>query len=137
MPPRAAARTHAGRGTRGHRDVFGGRVGRAFVFSIPDWGQSPFAAGQDRARIGAEIDQFNAAARQGCQALGIAFVDITPATRAAAGDHTQFTPDWLHYSGSQMQRWAQLALPVVQAALKTPQNGRALAVIVVRHYSGF
>lgn len=101
-------------------DLAGSRAGRVFVLSIPDWGQSPFAAGQDRARIGAEIDQFNAVARQECQALGIAFVDITPATRAAAGDNTQFTRDGLHYSGAQMRRWAQLALPVVQAALKTP-----------------
>lgn len=96
------------------------RPGRVLVLSIPDWGQAPFAAGQDRARIGAEIDQFNAAARQECQVQGIAFVDITPASRAAAGDNTQFVRDGLHYSGAHMQRWAQLALPALEAALKTP-----------------
>ena len=98
----------------------GNRSGRVFVLSIPDWGQSPFAAGRDRARIGAEIDLFNDVARQECQALNITFVDITPFTRAAAGDNTQFARDGLHYSSPQMRRWAQQALPIAQAALKTP-----------------
>jgi lysophospholipase L1-like esterase len=96
----------------------GNRPQRVVVLSIPDWGQSPFASGQDRARIGGEIDQFNAAARQECQSLGIAFIDITPLSRAAAGDNSQFTRDGLHYSGIQMGRWAQLVLPTVEAVLK-------------------
>ncbi|HEX8504125.1 MAG TPA: SGNH/GDSL hydrolase family protein [Hymenobacter sp.] len=94
------------------------RPGRVLVLSIPDWGQSPFANGQDRARIGAEIDQFNAVARQECQAVGVSFVDITPITRGAAGDENQFTRDRLHYSGPHMRRWAEQALLVVEAAVK-------------------
>lgn len=94
------------------------RPGRVFVLSIPDWGQSPFAEGEDRARIGADIDQFNTAAKAECQLAGVAFVDITPLSRAAAGDASQFTRDGLHYSGPQMRRWAEAALPVVQAAVK-------------------
>ncbi len=96
----------------------GNQPGRVVVLSIPDWGQSPFAAGQDHARIGAAIDQFNAAAQQECQQAHVAFVNITPLTRAAAGDARQFAPDGLHYSGPQMRRWAEAALPTVQAALK-------------------
>lgn len=95
----------------------GGRAGRVLVLSIPDWGQSPYAQGQNRTQIGAEIDQFNQVARQECQRAGIAFVDITPLTRAAAGDATQFAPDRLHYSGAQMRRWAALALPVAENLL--------------------
>ncbi|HEX8328779.1 MAG TPA: SGNH/GDSL hydrolase family protein [Hymenobacter sp.] len=94
------------------------RPGRVIVLSIPDWGQSPFANGQDRARIGAEIDQFNAVARQECQAVGVSFIDITPITRGAAGDDAQFTRDRLHYSGEHMRRWADQALFVVEAAVK-------------------
>ena len=93
----------------------GGRAGRVVVLSIPDWGQTPFAAGRDRARIAQEIDQFNAAAQAECQQAGVAYVDITPLTRAAAGDATQFTPDGLHYTGAQMRRWAEKALPVVKS----------------------
>lgn len=96
----------------------GGQPGHVVVLSIPDWGQSPFAQGRDRDRIGREIDQFNAVAQDECRQAGIACVDITPATRAAAGDAAQFTADGLHYTGPQMQQWAQQALPVVQGLLK-------------------
>jgi lysophospholipase L1-like esterase len=98
----------------------GGRAGRVVVLSIPDWGQSPFAQGQDRARIGREIDEFNAVARQECQQAGIAYVDITDLSRDASGDATQFAPDGLHYSGRQMQQWAQRVLPVATQLLQTP-----------------
>lgn len=95
----------------------GGRAGRVVVLSIPDWGQTPFAAGgdHDQATIGPEIDQFNAAAQAECQRAGVAFVPITDLTRAAAG---QFTEDGLHYTGPQMRQWAARALPVVQRLLK-------------------
>lgn len=98
----------------------GGQPQRVVVLSIPDWGQSPFAArqGRDPARTAAEIDRFNAVARNECQQAGIAFVDITPLTRAAAGDATQFTRDGLHYAGLHLRQWAAQALPVVQTLLK-------------------
>ncbi len=98
----------------------GGRPGRVFVLSIPDWGQSPFGQqqGRDPARIGAEIDQFNAVAQDECRQAGIAYVDITPLTRTAAGNAAQFTRDGLHYSGPEMRQWAELALPVVRGLLQ-------------------
>jgi lysophospholipase L1-like esterase len=98
----------------------GGRAGRVVVLSIPDWGQSPFAQGRNRAQIGREIDQFNAVAQQECARTGIAYVDITALSRGAADDATQFADDGLHYSGRQMAQWAQQALPVVKALLKNP-----------------
>ena len=98
----------------------GGRPERVFVLSIPDWGQSPYGQRQSRdpATIAAEIDQFNAVAQDECRQARIAYVDITPETRAAVGDASQFTRDGLHYAGSQMRRWAEKALPMVQAVLK-------------------
>ncbi|RZK92156.1 MAG: SGNH/GDSL hydrolase family protein [Hymenobacter sp.] len=98
----------------------GGQAGRIFVLSIPDWGQTPFAEKEDRApaQIAHEIDQFNAVAQAECQAAGVAFVDITDLTRAAAGDAHQFTDDGLHYTGPQMRQWAARALPVVQGLLQ-------------------
>ncbi|MGI4740401.1 MAG: SGNH/GDSL hydrolase family protein [Janthinobacterium lividum] len=95
----------------------GGRARHVVVLSIPDWGQTPFAAGRDRAQIGREIDQFNLAAHEECQHADVAFVDITPLTRAAAGATSQFTADGLHYTGPQMRQWAALAWPVVQPLL--------------------
>lgn len=92
----------------------GSRADRVFVLSIPDWGGSPYAAGRDKARITRDIDQFNAITRDECQKLNVAFVDITPITRQAAGDNTQFANDGLHYSGKQMKLWAEKALPVAK-----------------------
>jgi lysophospholipase L1-like esterase len=97
----------------------GGHPNRVFVLSIPDWGQSPFARQQRQfpARIGPEIDAFNATAQDECRQAGVAYINITPQTRAAAGDASQFARDGLHYSGAQMRQWAQLALPTVRALL--------------------
>ena len=96
----------------------GGKASRVFVLSIPDWGVSPFAAGEDKTRVSREIDQFNAIAQEECQKAGIAYVDITSLSRSAAGDNSQFASDGLHYSGRQMKQWAEKALPVAQALLK-------------------
>ncbi|ARK09075.1 SGNH/GDSL hydrolase family protein [Fibrivirga algicola] len=96
----------------------GNRPGRVVVLSIPDWGASPFAAGRDRSMIAGQIDAFNAVARQECEKANVAYVDITPLTRQAAGDATQFADDGLHYSGKQMKLWAEKALPIAEAMLK-------------------
>ena len=96
----------------------GGQPRHVVVLSIPDWGVTPFAHDRNQARIAQEIDQFNAVAHEECQHADVAFVDITPFTRSATGDESQFTADGLHYTGAQMQQWAQRALPVVQQQLR-------------------
>jgi lysophospholipase L1-like esterase len=96
----------------------GGQAKHVVVLSIPDWGQSPYALGRDQARIATEIDQFNAVAHEECQHADVAFVDITPSTRSAAGDVRQFTTDGLHYTGAQMRHWAEQTLPIVDKLLR-------------------
>ncbi|MDQ2793901.1 MAG: GDSL-type esterase/lipase family protein [Bacteroidota bacterium] len=95
----------------------GGRPKHVVVLSVPDWGQSPYGQhqGRDVAIIAAEIDQFNAVAQNECRLAGVAYVNITPLTRAAAGSSRQFARDGLHYSGPQMRQWAEQVLPVVQS----------------------
>lgn len=95
----------------------GGKTAHVFVLSIPDWSASPFAADRDKAKIGSEIDLFNSISKEECQKAGIAFVDITPISRSAAGDPGQFAADGLHYSGRQMKQWAGKALPVAKELL--------------------
>lgn len=95
----------------------GNKASSVFVLSIPDWGRSPFAARQNQAAIASAIDQFNTIAKDECQQLGVAFVDITPMTRSVADDHTQFAADGLHYSGRQMLKWAERARPDVTQLL--------------------
>jgi lysophospholipase L1-like esterase len=96
----------------------GGQPRQVVVLSIPDWGVTPFAHDRNQPQIAREIDQFNLTAHEECQHADVAFVDITPLTRAAADIENQFTADGLHYTGAQMQQWATLALPVVQQRLR-------------------
>jgi lysophospholipase L1-like esterase len=92
-----------------------GRAARVIMLSTPDWGVMPFAEGRDRAKIAAEIDEFNSVAQLEAVRLGVNWVDVTSASR-------DVQPGWvagdgLHPSGSQYAAWAALALPVAQAAL--------------------
>ncbi|MFD2573507.1 SGNH/GDSL hydrolase family protein [Spirosoma soli] len=96
----------------------GGKPGRVFVLSIPDWGVSPFAQGRNQRQISGEIDAFNAIAKEESQKAGVSYVDITPLTRKAAGDSKQFADDGLHYSGQQMRLWAEAALPIAKTLLE-------------------
>lgn len=57
-------------------------------------------------------------AQDECRQAGVAFIDITALTRAAAGHRDQFTPDGLHYARAQMRGWAERARPIVQALLQ-------------------
>lgn len=100
----------------------GGRADRVLVLSIPDWGVTPFAAasGRDRGVIAAELDAFNAAARVACRAAGVAFVDITPVSRARGHEPEMLAADGLHPSAAMYALWAQLALPVARDLL-TPR----------------
>jgi len=96
----------------------GGQPRHVVVLSIPDWGRAPFAADHDRAQIAQEIDQFNQAAHEECQHADVAFVDITPLTRAALDAASSFVADCLHYTAEHMRQWVALALPVVQQLLR-------------------
>lgn len=97
----------------------GDRAGRVIVLSIPDWGVTPFAAADARGavRIGAEIDAFNAAAREICAIRGVAFVDITPVSRERGGEPVMLADDGLHPSASMYAEWTRLALPAARKLL--------------------
>ena len=95
----------------------GGDARRVLVLSIPDWGVMPFAEGRDRARIAAEIDQFNAINREETSRAGARYVDVTPVSREATGNSALVAGDGLHPSGAQYKRWAELALPAALAAI--------------------
>jgi len=89
---------------------------RVFVLSIPDWGVTAFGqqSGRDVAQIAAELDAYNAAARDLCAIEKVAWVDITTFSRAFPN---QVASDGLHPSGEQYGLWANEAWPAVQAAL--------------------
>jgi lysophospholipase L1-like esterase len=96
----------------------GNRTHRVFVLSIPDYSATPFVAEDNKARVHAEIDAFNAINKEITLQRNIAYIDITPLTRKAATDATLLASDKLHYSGIQHQQWAELLAPVMKKSLE-------------------
>lgn len=90
---------------------------KVIVLSIPDWGKTPFARGQDTQKIASEIDAFNNVAKEECKKLNIVFIDITEITRKNT-DTSMFAIDGLHYSGKMHRLWAMEALKTVGDILK-------------------
>jgi lysophospholipase L1-like esterase len=76
------------------------------LFSIPDWGVSPFAADRDRVAIAAEIDAFNAVIQTISIKTVCPFINWTGLTRTFAGQSAAFAPDGLHPSATQYAAWA-------------------------------
>lgn len=99
----------------------GGDASRVLVLSIPDWGVTPFARAQQRdaAQVAREIDAYNAAAREACERAGVAFVDITTASRDGGGAAAMLVEDALHPSGAMHARWVDAAFPVARDLLGT------------------
>lgn len=90
----------------------GGTPAHVMVLSIPDWSVTPFAAGEDQAKIAAEIDAFNAINREEAQKANAHYVDVTPNSRAAADHPALIAADGLHPSGKMYKAWAELTLPI-------------------------
>ncbi|MBF6025332.1 SGNH/GDSL hydrolase family protein [Lysobacter niastensis] len=96
-----------------------GRADRVLVLSIPDWGVTPFVktTQQKPETIAAELDAYNAAALSVCDARGVAFVDITPASREHGAETEMLAEDGLHPSAAMYTLWTQQALPVARTLL--------------------
>ena len=90
---------------------------KVIVLSIPDWGKTPFAKGQDTQKIASEIDAFNNVAKEECKKLNIVFINITEITRKNT-DTSMFAIDELHYSGKVHRLWAMEALKTAGDILK-------------------
>lgn len=85
-----------------------GNAKHVFVVSIPDWGVTPFAAGQDANRIAGEIDAYNAINQQEAAKVGVSYINITPISRVAKTDASLTATDGLHPSGKMYGQWVQL-----------------------------
>lgn len=100
----------------------GGRKDRMLVLSIPDWGATRFggASGRDLCKVSSELDAYNAAARAICSARGVAFVDITPVSRARGRQASMAAEDGLHPSAEMYAAWTRQALPVARQMFSAP-----------------
>ncbi|NUS61684.1 MAG: SGNH/GDSL hydrolase family protein [Lysobacter sp.] len=93
-----------------------GRADRVIVLSIPDWAVTPFGINEapTRGDVSGEIDAFNAVAREIAEKRGVAYVDVTPASRERGADADQVAEDGLHPSAAMYTTWTGLALPVAR-----------------------
>jgi lysophospholipase L1-like esterase len=89
-----------------------GNKKHVFVLSIPDYGVTPFAQGQD-AVIGPQIDQFNAINKSISDAEGVNYLDITGISRQAANDPDLIASDGLHPSRKMYGLWVEELAPLV------------------------
>lgn len=96
----------------------GGSPENVVVLSIPDWGVTPFAHGQDREKIAQEIDAFNAVNLDESQKAGVSYINVTEISRMAATRPELLAPDGLHPSGLMYKLWVDELLPVAYQILK-------------------
>ncbi|OGO28964.1 MAG: hypothetical protein A2Z16_05165 [Chloroflexi bacterium RBG_16_54_18] len=96
----------------------GGDPNRVIVLSIPDWGDTPFAAGFDRLRISREIDEFNWINRRLSNEAGVYHIDITPLSRQVGQQPANLVEDELHPSAEMYAAWVELVLPVALLILQ-------------------
>ncbi|MNL49904.1 hypothetical protein D3C87_1728750 [compost metagenome] len=68
----------------------------------------------NREHIAAEINDFNAIAKDECSKLKITFIDITDISRKALNDPSMIAGDQLHFSGKMYRLWVNEALPQVK-----------------------
>ncbi len=83
------------------------------VFSIPDWGVTPFADGLDRKKVSQEIDKFNDVNQQESQKAGVHYINVTSISRKAAFDPTLLAADGLHPSDKMYKIWVDITYPIV------------------------
>lgn len=97
-----------------------GNKKHVFVVSIPDWGITPFgkSSGKDIAKISAEIDAFNAIAKEETLAMNVSYTDITLGSRNAGADLSLVATDGLHPSGKMYAEWAVKVSNAIVAAFK-------------------
>jgi len=93
-----------------------GNKTRVFVVSIPDYGVTPFAGGQD-AIIGPQIDQFNAINKDESDKAGVNYINITPISKQAATDGSLVALDGLHPSIKMYALWVDAIAKVVAKSL--------------------
>ena len=85
----------------------GNKARHVFVLSIPDWGVTPFADGQDRYKVATAIDAYNTTAKKICEQHHVVFIDITTSQRIDGNKSEFLATDGLHPSGKEYGKWAE------------------------------
>ena len=100
----------------------GNKTKHVFVLSIPDWGVTPFADGQDRQKIATGIDAYNANAQKICEQHNVVFIDITASQRVDGNKKEFLAADGLHPSGKEYAKWAEKLAKAIKASAPIPSR---------------
>lgn len=90
------------------------KSGILFMLSIPDYGNTPFAAGRDKEKISRELETYNRIAEEKCAERGLIFVNITPFT-ASPEAYNMVVEDKLHPNGTMYKIWANHASGLLES----------------------
>ncbi len=88
-----------------------------FVLSIPDYSVTHFAAGEDRAKIAKEIDEFNSVNKIISLNAGVHYMDVTSISREARNDPSLTAGDGLHPSAKQYSLWSKVLAKAIKDAM--------------------
>lgn len=98
----------------------GGDPSRVFVFSIPDYGVTPFGKNKDASgEISRELDDYNRVNREVAMKLGISWYDITPISRKQS---QYIARDGLHPSGKMYELWVDTYYDKITEKIKNQQQ---------------
>lgn len=86
---------------------------RVFVFSIPDYGYTPFGQ-KSRTDISPRIDVFNSICQRISAEKKVAYFDITAISRKGLKNKNLVAPDGLHPSGLQYKLWVNEHLEAIK-----------------------
>jgi lysophospholipase L1-like esterase len=95
-----------------------GKKERVVVLSIPDYSVTPFAEQMDKEKIAKEIDLFNSVNKAVSIQYKVHYIDITPESRATAGDPSFLAEDKLHPSAKAYRKWAEKVADLIYGQLK-------------------
>lgn len=87
-----------------------------FVFSIPDWGQTPFASGRNQQQISKEINEFNKVNESLALQYKAHYILITEEIKDPM-NLTFLAADQLHPSRKEYARWANRLADEIQKLL--------------------
>lgn len=95
----------------------GDNPAHVIVLSIPDYSVTPFAHGQNTARIAEQIDSFNKINYEQSLLYQVHYLDITAESRKAVSDPSLVAADGLHFSGKEYGIWASLMASAMRTIL--------------------
>lgn len=91
---------------------------RVIVLSIPDWGVTPFAAGNNQQKISDEIDAYNQICELAAGEHHCHFINITTSQREDGNKEEFLASDKLHPSGKEYAKWAIEVFNVIRLNMK-------------------